>query len=133
MNGFSNYALLLRTTHSHLYPGSTLTLGHDAPRNAKPHPAVIEFADGSGATATLSRVDDDALELAVDAYVTQKRHKVVARRWLLRPADAHTYGMACRRTAGRRLTFTPANRYPRSICPAMIIRLASVACSFQKR
>ncbi|OXJ13189.1 hypothetical protein [Burkholderia sp. AU6039] len=87
MNGFSNLTLLLRTTHSHLYPGSTVTLGNDAPRNATPHPAVIEFADGSGATAMLSRVDDDALELAVDEYVTQKRHKVVARRWLLRPAD----------------------------------------------
>jgi len=29
----------------------------------------------------------DALELAVDAYMTQKRHTVVARRWLLRPVD----------------------------------------------
>ncbi|WP_423369705.1 hypothetical protein [Burkholderia sp. LMG 32019] len=87
MNGFSNCTLLLRTTRSHLYPGSIVTLAHDAPRNAKPHPAVIEFADGSGATATLSRVDDDALELAVDAYVTQRRHKVIARCWLLRPAD----------------------------------------------
>ncbi|WP_254602266.1 hypothetical protein [Burkholderia lata] len=64
-----------------------MTFGNDAPRNATPHPAVIEFADGSGATATLVCVDDDALELAVDEYVTQKRHKVIARRWLLRPAD----------------------------------------------
>ncbi|WP_322082549.1 hypothetical protein [Burkholderia sp. BCC1972] len=88
MNGLSNHSLLLRTTHSHLYPGSIVTLGHDAPHNAKPHLAMIEFADGSGATATLSRVDDDALELAVDEYATQKRHKVIARRWLLRPADA---------------------------------------------
>jgi hypothetical protein len=89
MNGFRNSTLLLRTTHSHLYPGSTVTLDDDAPRNAnaKPRPAVIEFADGSGATATLSRVGDDTLELAVDEYVTQKRHKVIARRWLLRPAD----------------------------------------------
>ena len=30
-------------------------------------------------------------ELTVDEYVTQKRHRVVARRWLLRPTDAaHT-------------------------------------------
>nr|WP_071333422.1 hypothetical protein [Burkholderia contaminans] len=87
MNAFGNVAILIRTTHSHLYPGSTVTLGHDATHNAMPHPAVIEFADGSGATATLSRGGDDALELAVDEYVTQKRHKVIARRWLLRPAD----------------------------------------------
>ncbi len=78
-------ALLLRATHSHLYPGSVVTFDNDAPRSAKPHPAVIEFADGSGAAATLARVDDDALELSVDAYVTQKRHTVAARRWLLQP------------------------------------------------
>ncbi|WP_260449909.1 hypothetical protein [Burkholderia contaminans] len=63
-----------------------MTLGNDATHNTT-HPAVIEFADGSGATATLSRVGDDALELAVDEYVTQKRHMVIARRSLLRPAD----------------------------------------------
>jgi len=85
-------AVLLRTSHSHLYPGHIVTLDHDAPRTAKPHPAVIEFADGSGATATLSRVGDDTLELAVDEYVTQKRHAIVARRWLLRPIDAARTG-----------------------------------------
>ncbi|NTZ04646.1 hypothetical protein FCJ61_10820 [Burkholderia metallica] len=85
-------ALLLRASHSHLYPGSIVTLDNDAPRTAKPHPAVIEFADGSGATATLSRVGDDTLELAVDEYVTQKRHAIGARRWLLRPIDAARTG-----------------------------------------
>ncbi|OXJ11708.1 hypothetical protein CFB45_29595 [Burkholderia sp. HI2500] len=79
-------ALLLRATRSHLYPGSIVTLDHDAPRSGKPHPAVVEFADGSGATATLVRIDGEALELAVDAYVTQKRHAVAARRWLLKPS-----------------------------------------------
>ncbi|VWC79573.1 hypothetical protein BLA50215_01137 [Burkholderia lata] len=84
-------ALLLRTAHSHLYPGSIVTLGDDAPRTAKPHPAVIEFADGSGAAAMLLRIDDDALELSVDAYVTQKRHAVAARRWLLKSSrTTHT-------------------------------------------
>ncbi|WP_282508048.1 hypothetical protein [Burkholderia cepacia] len=48
---------------------------------------MIEFAGGSGATATPSHVDDGTLEVAVDKYVTQKRHKITARRWLLRPAD----------------------------------------------
>ncbi|MEK7890699.1 hypothetical protein AAB992_26670 [Burkholderia contaminans] len=76
--------LLLRTTRSHLYPGSIVTLDRDAPRTAKLHPAVIEFADGSGTAATLVRVDDEAFELSVDAYVTQKRHTVAARRWLLK-------------------------------------------------
>ncbi|MET3212738.1 hypothetical protein [Burkholderia sp. A2] len=85
-------AILLRTSHSHLYQGSIVTLDRDAPRTAKPHPSIIEFADGSGATATLSRVGDDALELAVDEYVTQKRHAIVARRWLLRPIDAARIG-----------------------------------------
>ncbi|OXI65633.1 hypothetical protein CFB81_29015 [Burkholderia sp. AU28863] len=85
-------AILLRTSHSHLYPGSIVTLDRDAPRAAKPHPAVVEFADGSGAPATLSRVGDDTLELAVDEYVTQKRHAIVARRWLLRPIDAARRG-----------------------------------------
>ncbi|WP_244273049.1 hypothetical protein [Burkholderia lata] len=80
-------ALLLRATHSHLYPGSIVTFDSDAPRSAKPHAAMIEFADGSGAAATLIRVDDDALELSVDAYVTQKRHTVTARRWRLEPFD----------------------------------------------
>ncbi|WP_244132707.1 hypothetical protein [Burkholderia sp. BCC0397] len=69
-----------------------MTLDNDAPRTAKPHPAVIEFADGSGATATLSRVGDDTLELAVDEYVTQKRHAIGARRWLLRSIDAARTG-----------------------------------------
>ncbi|RQU45205.1 hypothetical protein DF147_14560 [Burkholderia cenocepacia] len=85
-------AVLLRTSHSHLYPGSIVTLDHDALRTATPHPAVIEFADGSGATATLSRVDDDTLGLTVDEYVTQKRHAIVARRWLLRPIDVARRG-----------------------------------------
>ncbi|CAB3756315.1 hypothetical protein GQ57_02010 [Burkholderia sp. MSh2] len=84
-------ALLLRTTRSHLYPGSIVTLDHDAPRTAKPHAVVIEFADGSGAAATLVRIDANALELAVDAYVTHKRHPVAARRWLLEPSGTtHT-------------------------------------------
>ncbi|WP_322087907.1 hypothetical protein [Burkholderia sp. BCC1999] len=64
-----------------------MTLGRDAPRNAKPQPAEIEFADGAGATATPSHIVDDTLELAIDKYVTQKRHKVTARRRLPRPAD----------------------------------------------
>ncbi|KVH35709.1 hypothetical protein WT01_32670 [Burkholderia cepacia] len=81
-------ALLLRATRSHLYPGSVVTLGDDAPRAGIPHPAVIEFADGSGAAATLVRFDDDSLELAVDAYVTHKRSTVTARRWLLEPFNA---------------------------------------------
>ncbi|MBN3830975.1 hypothetical protein G3N64_03625 [Burkholderia sp. Ac-20344] len=85
-------AVLLRTRHSHRYPGSIVTLDHDAPRTARSHPAVIEFADGSGATATLSRVGDDALELAVDEYVTQKRHAIATHRWLLRPIDAACTG-----------------------------------------
>ena len=29
MNGFSNFTLLLRTTHSHRYPGSPVTPGDD--------------------------------------------------------------------------------------------------------
>ncbi|VWB57157.1 hypothetical protein BPS26883_02673 [Burkholderia pseudomultivorans] len=80
-------AILLRASHSHLYPGSLVAID-DAHRITTPHAAVIEFADGSGATATLERRDDDALELAVDAYVTQKRRAIVAKRWLLRAADA---------------------------------------------
>ncbi|MCA8093348.1 hypothetical protein LGM65_21075 [Burkholderia anthina] len=55
---------------------------------AMPHPEAIEFADGSGATATLSQREHDALELDVDEYVTSKRHTAVARRWRHHPADA---------------------------------------------
>ncbi|CAB3750463.1 hypothetical protein B7G54_06240 [Burkholderia puraquae] len=40
--------VLLRTTHSHLYPGSVVTLDNDAPRAMKPHPAVIEFVGFGG-------------------------------------------------------------------------------------
>ncbi|AWV02987.1 hypothetical protein DM992_27010 [Burkholderia sp. JP2-270] len=82
-------AVLLRASHSHLYPGSVVHVGTTLDAN-RPQPAVIEFVDGSGASAMLVRPDDDhdALELAVDAYVTQNRHAVAARRWLLRPADA---------------------------------------------
>lgn len=64
-----------------------MTLNDDAPHTDQPHPAVIEFADGLGAAATRARRDDDALELAVDEYITRKQHTVVARRWLLRPTD----------------------------------------------
>ncbi|KWI52102.1 hypothetical protein WT72_21725 [Burkholderia pseudomultivorans] len=80
-------AILLRASHSHLYPGSFVAID-EARRITTPRPAVIEFADGSGAPATLERRDDDALELAVDAYVTQKRHAIVAKRWLLRAENA---------------------------------------------
>ncbi|UXU89738.1 hypothetical protein [Burkholderia sp. S-53] len=81
-------ALLLRTNHSHLYSGSIVTLNDDVPGTGQSHPVAIEFVDGSGAAATLARRDDDALELAVDEYVMQNRHAVIARRWLLRPTDA---------------------------------------------
>ncbi|MGN7982129.1 hypothetical protein [Burkholderia sp. 22313] len=66
-----------------------MTADHATPHIATPHTAVPEFADGSGAAATLSQPDDDddALALAVDAYLTQKRHVAIARRWLLRPVD----------------------------------------------
>ncbi|HKT64063.1 MAG TPA: hypothetical protein VJR91_10845 [Burkholderia sp.] len=67
-----------------------MTADHAPPHIATPHTAVPEFADGSGAAATLSQPDDDdgdALALAVDAYLTQKRHVAIARRWLLRPVD----------------------------------------------
>jgi len=53
---------------------------------------VIEFADGSGAAATLVRVDDEAFELSVDAYATQTRHTVAARRWLLKPSNTTRTG-----------------------------------------
>jgi len=80
-------AILPRAAHSHRYRDSLVTAGNVPPRIATPHTAVLEFADGSGATATLPQPDDDALVRAVDAYMTQKRHPVVARRWLLRPVD----------------------------------------------
>jgi len=82
------HGTLLRTTHSHLYPGSIVTLDHDAPRSGKPHPAAIEFGDGSGAAATLVRVNENVLELAVDAYVTLKWHAIAARRWPLKPSNS---------------------------------------------
>ncbi|MDN7472250.1 hypothetical protein QZM43_27205 [Burkholderia orbicola] len=119
-------AVLLRTRHSHLYPGSIVTLDHDAPRTAKPHPAVIEFADGSGATATLSRVGDDTLELAVDEYVTQKRHAIVARprdrRAPLVAAAARCgpHGMAHHAPASCHLM--PWRRYRREPLPGAKIR-----------
>ncbi|WP_230684314.1 hypothetical protein [Burkholderia cepacia] len=49
---------------------------------------MIEFGNGSGAAATLEWRNDETLELVVDAYVTQKHHAIVAKRWLLRPEDA---------------------------------------------
>jgi hypothetical protein len=81
-------AILLRAAHSHLYPGSVVAAENVPARIAAPRAAVIEFADGSGATATLSPLDDGALELAVDAYVTHTRHAVAARRWHLHAVDA---------------------------------------------
>jgi len=80
-------AIPLRAAHSHRYRGSVVTADNVPPRVATPHTAVLEFSDDSGATATLPQPDDDALERAVDAYTTQKRQPVVARRRLLRPVD----------------------------------------------
>ena len=73
------------------------TAGYDDARGrrdpaAAPHPAVIEFADGSGVAATLSPLADGALELAVDTYVTHARHAVAARCWHLRAVDAARAG-----------------------------------------
>ncbi|WP_260426791.1 MULTISPECIES: hypothetical protein [unclassified Burkholderia] len=68
-------AILRRAGHSHRYPGSIVTAEDMPARLATPHPAVIECADGSGATATRSPLEDDALELQVDEYVTRKRHR----------------------------------------------------------
>jgi len=72
-------AIQLRAGHSPLYPGRIVTAEHVPARFATPHPAVIECADGSGATA--------ALALTVDRYVMQKHHPVIVRRRLLRPVD----------------------------------------------
>ncbi|WP_423761715.1 hypothetical protein [Burkholderia sp. NLJ2] len=80
-------ALLLRASHSHLYPGSVVAID-DTGRITEPQSTVIELADGSGASATLERRHDESLELAVDAYVAQKHHAIVAKRWLSRPEDA---------------------------------------------
>ncbi|WP_269501880.1 hypothetical protein [Burkholderia sp. IMCC1007] len=81
-------AILLRAGHSHLYPGCIVAAADMPVRFAASHPAMIEFADGSGATATLSQREHDAVEPGVDEYVTSKRHTVVARRWLLHAVDA---------------------------------------------
>ncbi|WP_244106565.1 hypothetical protein [Burkholderia anthina] len=80
--------ILLRAGHSHLHPGCVVVAAGMPAQLATPHPAVIEFADGAGATATLAQREPDALELDVDAYVTGKRHTVAARRWRLHPVDA---------------------------------------------
>lgn len=47
---------------------------------------AMRVGPGQVVVAREIRIDDDALELSVAAYVTQQPHAVAVRRWLLPPS-----------------------------------------------
>lgn len=80
--------LRLRATNTHLYPGARLALAEpgDAPR--KSDRAVIEFADGEAAQATVIAATPDArIELAVEGHRTGRGTTIAAKRWLAERID----------------------------------------------
>lgn len=77
-------SLVLRATGSHLYPGAHGTF-EAAPLVvplAAPAPCLVEFADGSAATGTLTPRGDGLL-LAAAPYTTARGTSIAAKRWRL--------------------------------------------------
>lgn len=96
-------AILVLARHSHLYPVNIVSVS-DLLRSPVPQATVIEFSDGSGATATIVSRRNAMLERVVDRYVTQKKHTVGPRRRSLQPQHpARAMGRIARRLTSRLL------------------------------
>ena len=74
--------IVLRATHSHLYPGARGRL--DGPMPPGSAPCLVEFADGSAAHGTLMP-EADGTVLATDPYTTACGTRIPAKRWLIEP------------------------------------------------
>ncbi|MFT3687842.1 hypothetical protein [Paenirhodobacter sp.] len=69
-------------THSHVFPGSRVTLHEDT--SAEPSPAcLVEFSDGVTVIGEWHR-DGPEIALDIPGYRTARNHTVTARRWRLR-------------------------------------------------
>lgn len=77
--------MILRATHTHLYPGHRGRVCGIA-RIADPGASgecLVEFSDGSAAAASLSR-QRDQWRLDTEAYRTAAGTDIPAKRWVLR-------------------------------------------------
>lgn len=76
--------MILRATHSHLYPGHRGTIAGLARLSDLPADGagVIEFSDGSTTLANITR-SDDGWRLDTDAYRTMAGTRIAAKRWKL--------------------------------------------------
>ena len=96
--------LVLRATHTHLYPGAGGSIAPEPPlrwsATALDLPCVVEFSDGRAAPATLEGFDADGARLSVAAYRTLAGTEVAAGRWLLeigwRENTAHRFRVRSR-------------------------------------
>jgi hypothetical protein len=72
--------LLLRATHTHLYPGARLR-GLTALRTGQR--LTIEFSDLGSAAARVEAAAGREATLAVAAYATARGTSIAAKRWLI--------------------------------------------------
>lgn len=89
-------SIQVQVAGSHLYPGCAVRIAH-LPEPTRGASAVVEFADGSGASATCRLRAHDELELSVGKYATQNRHPVDARHWLLFAVDSSHHSWRVKR------------------------------------
>ena len=79
--------VVLRATHTHLYPGARGTVGPGEPlrwsARARDVACVVELADGSTAAARLERFAEEGAYLCVEAYRTAAGTVIPRKRWLL--------------------------------------------------
>lgn len=76
--------MILRATHTHLYPGHRGTIsGLEQLAGLRPNgECVVEFSDGSAASARISR-SADGWRLRTGAYRTAAGTDIAEKRWLV--------------------------------------------------
>jgi hypothetical protein len=73
--------------HTHAYPGCAATLIDDGVDPEAGGEAVVEFSDGSIASASYDMLGADEMILRVAPYTTARRTRIPAKTWKLRRAD----------------------------------------------
>jgi hypothetical protein len=73
--------------HTHAYPGCMATLIDDGADLGSGGRAVVEFSDGSMASASYEMLGGDEMILRVGPYTTARRTRIPAKSWKLRRAD----------------------------------------------
>ena len=81
-------ALILRTTHTHLYPGNrgTISGSGQIAGLGKGCDCLVEFADGSATPARISKTES-TWQLDTQPYRTTAGTEIAAKRWRIRVTE----------------------------------------------